>query len=321
MMERRQILMVRLGAMGDVIHCLPSAASLKLGIPRSHLTWVIESQWAPLLSGNPHIDEVIAIDRRSPAGLRRAWTSIRARRYETAVDFQGLVKSAFAASVARPGRLFGFSKRTVRETAATWFYSDAVETRAEHVIDQNLDLAVAAGAAAVFREFPLPPGRPEGQLPGGPFVLASPRAGWTGKQWPLEFYSALGERLWKERGVRLVLNGHTAITAPGTTAHVSSLDGLIDATRRAAAIVGVDSGPLHLADALGKPGVAIFGPTDPSRNGPRGCGMTVLRSPRASTTYKRNVSDACMREVGPDVVFDALKGVLERARVAAITGS
>ncbi len=321
MMERRHILMVRLGAMGDVIHCLPAAATLKQGIQHAHLTWVVEARWAPLLRGNRHIDELIAVDRRSLAGLSAVWTKIRARRYETAVDFQGLVKSAFVASIARPGRLFGFSKRIVRESAAAWFYSDAADSVAEHVIDRYLDLAVAAGAAAVFREFPLPPGRPEAELPPEPFVLASPLAGWPGKQWPLEFYSALGERLWKECGLRLVLNGNAAIAAPGTTAHVSSLDGLIHATRRASAVVGVDSGPLHLADALGKPGVAIFGPTDPSRNGPRGRAMTVLRSPHASTTYKRNVSDAYMREVQPGAVFDALKAVLERTRVPAITGS
>jgi heptosyltransferase-1 len=314
----RRILMVRLGAMGDVIHCLPAAASLKQGIGRAHLTWVIESRWAPLLRGNPHVDEVIALDRRSFGGVAAAWKQIRSRTYETAVDFQGLMKSALVASMARPGRLFGFSRRIVREKPAAWFYSDAVDSVAQRVVDQYLELAIAAGASAIFREFPLPRGHPEGELPGDPFVLASPLAGWPGKQWPLEFYGALGERLWKECGLRLVLNGASRISVPGTTSHVSSLDGLIDATRRAVAVVGVDSGPMHLASALGKPGIAIFGPTDPLRNGPCGGALRVLRSAAASTTYKRNVSDSAMREVGPDAAMEALRGVIEDARAAAM---
>jgi heptosyltransferase-1 len=159
-------------------------------------------------------------------------------------------------------------------------------------------------------EFPLPAGEPEGSLPDGRFVLASPLAGWRSKQWPLEHYAALGERLEREAGLRLVLNGPPSAElsrVPHTAPHFSSVAGLIDATRRAWAVVGVDSGPLHLAAALRKRGVAIFGPTDPARNGPYGGTLRVLRSPRAETTYKRIQSvHPSMREITPDEVFKAL---------------
>ncbi len=306
-----RILAVRLGAMGDVIQCLPAVASLKHGIPRSRLTWVIEPRWAPLLDGNPYVDRVVLMDRRSWAGVRAAWRDLRSERYDIAVDFQGLVKSALVASAARAERLFGFSRALVRERPAAWFYSVGVDSQAAHVVDRYLDLASAAGASSVVRTFPLPPGHPEGSLPSGPFVLASPLAGWAAKQWPMEYYSELGSLLEKNGGT-LVLNGPARIDAPHTFPHVSGLPGLIDATRRAVAVVGVDSGPLHLAAALGKPGVAIFGPTDPARNGPRGA-FTVLRSPSAVTSYKRDHAGTAMREVHPHLVYEALQTVLAAA--------
>jgi heptosyltransferase-1 len=138
-------------------------------------------------------------------------------------------------------------------------------------------------------------------------VLASPLAGWGAKQWPLEFYSELGRRLRQECGLTLVVNAPKRIDIPDAFAHVSGLPGLIHATRQALAVVGVDSGPLHLAAALGKPGVAIYGPTDPARNGPYDSAMTVLRSPRAVTTYERNEFDAAMRDITPAEVMEALQ--------------
>jgi heptosyltransferase-1 len=183
------------------------------------------------------------------------------------------------------------------------------------VVDRNLDLAAAAGAPLAVRSFALPSGRPEGELPEGDFVLASPLAGWGAKQWPVEHFRTLGDLLAREFHLPLVLNlpaSHVERTVdPGSCwLHFSGLPGLVHATRRAAAVVGVDSGPLHLAAALGKPGVAIFGPTDPARNGPYGGSLTMLRSPRAATTYKRRADiDGSMSEISPDQVLEALRNV------------
>ena len=177
-------------------------------------------------------------------------------------------------------------------------------------------MAVAAGAANIVRTFPLPGGMAYGELPASGFVLACPLAGWRSKQWPLEFYSRLAMRLERELELALVLNGPPGAqfaNAAGLVLHHSSVAGLIHATRRATAVIGIDSGPLHLAAALGKPGVAIFGPTDPARNGPYGESICVLRNGRAITTYKRaSTIDAAMRDIDPDCVFEALKVQLSR---------
>ncbi len=310
-MNPPRILVVRLGSMGDVIAALPAVASLKHSIPRSKITWVIDPKWSLLLQGNPYIDSVLHLDRRTFMGLRNAWRELRSSKFDFAVDFQGLVKSALVATLARPERIFGFNAEYARESAASWFYSTKVPIRSYHAVDRNLDLAAAAGASNILRTFPLPLGQREAKLPDRDFVLASPLAGWGAKQWPLEYYSKLAEKLRRECGMPLVLDAPYPLHVPGAETHVSTLAGLIYATRRATAVVGLDSGPLHLAAALGKPGVAIYGPTDPARHGPYGGTIGVLRSAEAATTYRRTSEpDASMREITADRVFEALAPII-----------
>jgi heptosyltransferase-1 len=306
-----RILVIRLGSLGDVIAALPAVASLKHSIPHSKITWVIDPKWSVLLEANPYVDSVLHLDRRTFTGLRQAWRELRASRFDFAVDFQGLVKSALVATLARSERIFGFNAAYARESAASWFYSTKVAIRSYHAVERNLDLAAAAGASNILRTFPLPPGTAESELPEGDFVLASPLAGWGAKQWPLEYYSRLGERLRRECGMPLVVDAPYPLHIQSTATHVSTLPGLIHATRRATAVVGLDSGPLHLAAALAKPGVAIYGPTEPERHGPYGGTIAVLRSPGAATTYRRTPEpDSSMREITPDQVFEALVPIL-----------
>lgn len=303
----KTILAVRLGAMGDVLHALPAVAALKNSGAR--VCWLIDPKWQPLIDGNPDVDEVIPFNRRSWPSFRDAWRRLRAAPFDCAVDFQGLVKSGLAAAAAGTPRCFGFDARELRERAAALFYTHAVATRGPHVVDRNLELARAAAPGAAAVRWLIPPGAPEGELPSGPFVLANPFAGWPAKQWPLANYAPLARRLRDELGLQLVLNHGTPIDVPADTMlHVSGLAGLIDATRRASAVVGLDSGPMHLAAALGKPGVALFGPTDPARNGPYGATFRVLRRPDAITSYKRSsLPDPGLSSITVDEVFDALK--------------
>jgi lipopolysaccharide heptosyltransferase I len=310
-MSGPRILVVRLGSMGDVVAALPAVASLKHSLPQSRITWVIEPKWGVLLDGNPYVDAVIPFERRTLAGWRNAWRELRAERFDVAVDFQGLVKSALLATVARPDRMFGFTAEFAREAPASWFYSDKVPIRGYHAVERNLSLAAAAGATNILHTFPLPAGASEGELPDGDFVLASPLAGWGAKQWPLEYYGELARALRRDFGLPLVLNAPHPLNVEGVWTHVSALPGLIYATRRAAAVIGIDSGPTHLAAAVGKPGVAIYGPTDPARHGPYGDSFTVLRSPVAETSYRRTAEpDASMRAISPDQVIQALAGKL-----------
>ena len=313
----REILVVRLGAMGDIIHTLPAVSTLHASFPSARITWMIEPRWRPLLEGNSAIDEIAEFDRAGGlSGMWRSARALRTRAFDLGIDFQGLIKSAGALRVAGPARRWG--RRHPREALARWFYtSSSAVAEAAHIVEQHLELARAAGAYNRTIAFPLPPGWPEGVLPAGRFVLASPWAGWVSKQWPLENYSALARRLGDELGLPLVMNvppepAEAIENLPGVLMHRSGLAGLIDATRRAAAVVGVDSGPLHLAAALGKPGVAIFGPTDPARNGPYGGSLAVLRQAGAETSYRRDAGHAAsMRAITPGEVFERLRGCLE----------
>ena len=306
-----RILVVRLGSMGDVIHALPAVASLKHSFPHSRLSWVIKPRWAPLLEGNPFVDEIIPFDR-SARQILETRRLLRRERFELAVDLQGLIQSALVAASARADKIVGLARTQARESFAAMFYSTAVRTTAVHRVDRYLELVAAAGASSLLHTFPLPLGKAEGTLPEGPFVLACPLAGWGSKQWPLEHFAELAGRL----NVPLVVNGPPDAAEilgriAGARVHLSGLDGLIDATRRAQAVVGVDSGPVHLAAALGKPGVAIYGPTDPATHGPYGATLQVLRSSSALTSYKRRGSDpGSMRAITPAEVVEALNGCL-----------
>ncbi len=292
--------------MGDVIHTLPAVASLKLSFPSAGISWVMRPQWMPLVEGNPGVDELIPFER-TREGIREAWRRIRSKRFDLAVDFQGLIQSALIARAARCGEVVGFGWSEAREKLASLLYTRRATTRGPHRVDSYLQLAGAAGASRIVHDFPLPPGLREGELPDGPFVLASPLAGWGSKQWPLEYYAEIA------KSVPLVVNGPPSAKAilekiEGARVHLSGIAGLIDATRRAGAVIGVDSGPMHLAAALQKHGVAIFGPTDPKSHGPYGGTLKVLRAKGAATSYKRRAEiDPSMREITPRDVLEALE--------------
>jgi heptosyltransferase-1 len=305
------ILVVRLGAMGDILHALPAVASLRKSFPGKRIYWVVARKWIELLQGNPNIDEIVPFDRKGARALAKTWRRLRAIRPEIAIDFQGLIQSAMAGRAARPETYFGLTRSLAREPLATLFYSKRIQASGPHRVEMNLQLAAAGGAARLVEESWIPPGRPEGALPAGPFLLTSPLAGWASKQWPLASYEELGKRL-RARGLGLVANvpaGRERELGQLThlRLHTSSISGLIDATRRAIGVVGVDSGPLHLAAALGKPGVALFGPTDPAQNGPYKSRMTVLRAPGAQATYKRHAHvDASMTKISAERVAEEL---------------
>jgi len=302
-----RILVVRLSSMGDVIHALPAVASLKHSFPRSHVSWVIRTRWMPLLEGNPFVDEVIPFER-TLSGVLGTRRKLRGHRLDLAIDFQGLIQSALVAAAARPDRIVGFHRSQVREKAATWFYSTCIETHAPHVVDRNLELVAGAGASNLLHTFSLPEGSPEGTLPEGKFVLTSPLAGWGSKQMASRVLPGTRRqtqrssgRKWASRCRGDSLQNSRRARAP------FGIAGLIHATRRAQAVIGVDSGPLHLAAALSKPGVAIFGPTDPLRNGPYGGTIRVLRSAGVATTYKRGEeAHDSMRAISPKDVLEAL---------------
>jgi len=289
-------------------------ATLKHSFPHSQLVWAVERKWAALIEGNPFVDEVFEVER-SLAGFLALRRRLRERHFDLAVDFQGLIKSALVAAASRAEKICGLHQSQARERLAALFYSTKVHARAAHIgrppsgggrrrrrVERSSRLSVAAWRGA-------------GHTAGRAFRVGLPHGRMALQGVALEFYSRLGRRL-KERNLALVLNGPPQSLGalkdlPDVAVHCSAVSGLIDATRRAAAVVGIDSGPLHLAAALGRPGVAIFGPTDPARNGPCGDSIRVLRSANAVTSYKRRKEiDPSMREITPDMVFEALTGVM-----------
>lgn len=336
--------------MGDVIHALPAAAHLKRTIPGLELTWVVRERWSALLTDNPGVDRVIVLpagkSRRGPfsfAALREMEAARRLlhdHRFDVAVDFQGLLRSAAVTFFSRADKVFGFPGSEIREPLAAAFYSESVPTDAAHVVDKNLDLARAVEQSLrsgwnvrtpeldTVVKFPLPPGKPEPYLPEGDYVLASPFAGWKAKEWPPEYFVELATILFRETGMPFVIDcapfqrdeaRDIVKQAPEGAGllHPSSVGGLIAATRRARAVVGVDSGPLHMAAALGRPGVAVFGQTDPARNGPYGSTFRVLRDSSAVTSYKHEQRpNPVMRAIRPSDVWELLAPMLQRNRSA-----
>ncbi len=309
-----KILIVRLGAMGDILHTIPAVERLRLSFPQAEIAWVLEPKWRPLVSGTGLVNHILPLDRRSTFSIWIAARWLRRWRPDLALDFQGLWKSAITALVSGAPNIFGYAPETLRERECGVLYTRTIEPTTTHIVLHHFELAAAAGATPQPTTHPAPKGFPEGELPADDFVLAAPYAGWKSKQWPIENYVEIGRRLWQERGLRLVLNIAPGAALPESEyliRHESGIEGLIDATRRSRAVLGLDSGPLHLAALLAKPGLALFGPTDPARNGPYGGTVHVLRQPGAPTTYKREDQiSPSMAALDVDRVWHSLTEVL-----------
>jgi len=330
--------------MGDVLHTLPAVELLCEAWPETRVTWVVEPSWAPLLERHPDFD-VLPIPlkrwtrrRLSPQswrGVRDAVRGLRDRRFDLAVVFHPLIKATALARLARPKETVGFDTANLREPLSRLLLSRQITANREHVVDKNL--ALVRELTGLRKEAPnevrLPPGDLSPDLPPGEFLLTSPLAGWRSKEWPPEYFARLAAKAWERRGIPLVLDGapndrkalqkiSDLAPADACVVHISTLAELIGASRRASAVLGVDSGPLHLADLLGKPGVALFGPTDPKRNGPRNPKMRTLRRGDAPTSYGREsrIADS-MRALTPDDVWSELADVIPPKPTLTLVGS
>ena len=336
-----RILIVRTGSLGDIVHTLPAVATLKRAFPRAELDWVVERQWAPVLARNPHLARVHQLEtrawRRTPASST-TWRSVfgalralRERRYDCALDFQGLVKSAAIARLSGAATVVGFDRGESREGASALFYTSRVRPQSDgqplHVVERNLAIAAAVGATEVVLEFPAPPAeedieRIRATTPGpGRYAVLSPSAGWDAKRWPQEAYAALASRVAQELSLPVIINcGPGEERVAGRVVELAaearprllkpSVGELMALLRDAALVVGGDTGPVHLAAAYQVPVVAIFGPTDPLRNGPFGARCRVVRSQQATTTYSRRAGREAISGVSVESVFNAITELL-----------
>jgi len=304
-------LLVRLGSLGDILHTLPSAAALRDTFPAARIDWAVEPRWVRLLSGNPDINGVISANRTSLGGLIGTLETIRATRYTCAVDFQALYKSALLAWASRAPRRIGFKSSYAREGLASLLYTDRVNPRGPHKVDHNLTLVEAVGARRGNKpRFPLSVGGQDREtvareiarasLP--EFFVLNPGGGWVSKCWPPERYGQLHSKLVSRFGWRGVVTfgpsergiAQRVLESAGQPAPIAlpvALGPLMALLERAKFVVSADTGPLHLASALGAPVVGLYGPTDPSRNGPFSRADIVVRNPQAAvTTYRREAS-------------------------------
>jgi lipopolysaccharide heptosyltransferase I len=332
-------LLVRLSSIGDVVHTLPTLAAL-----RQHgweAGWIVEPASRVLLDGNPALDQVVAAPAAKAFRWSEAWAAVRAlreQRYDVALDFQGLWKSGGWARLAGARRVVGFDRPWRKEPASARLVGEKAQLPLgrDHVIDKNLALLGPLGIEATgLREFPLPHSQgavarvDEGQreLVLRDFAILNPAGGWQSKLWPAERFGEVAKGL-RERGLRSVVTwgpGEEAladrVVASSDGAAVRSfpttLLDYVELARRARLVVAADTGPLHLACAVGTPVVALFGPTDPARNGPFAEGDEILRrTPSCAPCYRRGCTrhSGIMAEIPAAEVVQAAERRLAAAR-------
>ena len=334
-----RIAIIKLSSLGDVLHALPVARALRRAVPGAHLTWVVEAREYAILRDHPDLDSVVPVDTRlwrrlvwRPSGAREVLSKVgrlreRIRRasFDVAIDLQGLLKSGLLTAYTGAPVRIGFSAGRCRERWNALFTNRHVTppVSARHVVEQYLALLAPLGIDPGPVEFhvPVPAAAErrmeellvkEGVKPGDRLVAINPGAGRANKRWPVARFSALAERLASEAGARvlllwgpdeafmardiaLALLGHSALLAPPT-----DLGELTALLKRCRLMIANDTGPLHLAAALGTPALGLFGPTSAERNGPYGPRCRGLQSP-----------DGTMDGLEVVTVFEAARGMLE----------
>ena len=372
-----RLLVVRLSAMGDVIHTLPAAAALRQAFPHATLGWLIEERWAELLCTlrhpragrrspqRPLVDCVHSVNtaewRRAPFSFN-TWqqmaaglSQLRGIQYDAAIDFQGAVRSALLGRWSGAPIVYGSAQP--RENAASMFYTRDVllKTQGTHVVEQALALvgavvssttasasvptAIISSAIVPSAIVPTPTaeGRVEFPVDGdaenkiadftadvNDFAILNPGAGWGAKRWPVERYGQVAKELAKDGLCSLINYGPgeeelavaVETAGEGAARKIScSISELIALTRRARLFIGGDTGPMHLAAALKIPVVAIFGPTNPARNGPFGTRSIVLRSASSLTDHtRRGEPEQGLLEITAGEVVNATRKLLQNRR-------
>ena len=331
-MTGERFLIVRLGSLGDVVHAVPAAAALRQRYPQSQIDWLVEPRYVDLLSLVECVDRRIPVDLRQLSqgrfGLFSTLGELRRAHYDAVIDLQGLLKSAILARLVSARRTIGFPQGHLREPLARVFYTDAPDPgTATHVIHKNLALMRALGADSTRVLFPISIPRTAAvdqiadRFGSAGYVLINPGAAWPNKRWPPERFGAVAAQIQRDLGFRSVVlwgpgeqplasavaaaSSGTAEAAPPTT-----VPDVVGIARSARLMISGDTGPLHLAGAVGTPIVALFGPTYPERNGPWGSrDITVSRVSQCVCLYERRCrrAEACINDITVDEVTTAVR--------------
>lgn len=325
-MAEKRFAVVRLGSLGDIVHTFPAVAGLRDSFPTAPIVWLAHPRWIGLIASSNLATEIWPVDSRDLSSVRQVIRQLRDFRPDAVIDFQGLWKSAIPQFLAGNRRRIGFSSSTIREFGVPILYSERVECRTTHIADQNGELSLQAGAQRGVADVALQV-LPRDQEAAcnrlrkenlNSYIALSPGGGWRSKCWPADRFGALCQLIRKEMNLRCVVNYgpgeeglFTAIKNSSGNAEPVAWDGelgcLMAMLKNARCVVGGDTGPLHLAIALRTPAVALFGPTDPARNGPYPPNEIVLRSPSAKTSHSRvAATDSSMLELSVEDVFAAV---------------
>lgn len=349
-----RILIVRLSALGDIVHAVPVLAALRRHDPSAEIDWLVEEAYAPILALVDGLRQRVIVRAgaarsvaqgqggpgpRFEAGLSgyvQAIAFLRRQRYDVALDLQGLIKSAVWSRASGARRVVGFAREHLREPQAAWLYHEGVTPpHPAHVIDKNLALAAHLGAPVrpigmPLRVDPSPPlsAALRREIGSERYAVLNPGAGWPNKQWPGDRFAAVARRLHRSYGLPSIVTWGPAertaaeaiVAASEGSAHLSpptSIGDLAAVMRGAALVVAGDTGPLHIAAAVGAPLVGLYGPTWPERNGPWDPTDEVLsRADRCHCHHKRQcqTGERCIETIGVEDVMSAIERRLSRRK-------
>jgi len=330
-----RILIVRTSALGDVVHALPVLTALRRNLPEAKIGWVVEESMAPLLQGHPDLDELLVVRLRH---WRRSFTSENLRELraflsaldrfapDAVLDLMGNHKAGVISALTLADRRIGFARSARREPSSAIWISQPVVPRGIHAVDRMLSLLDALdlpaepadfGPEKLFRE------EPKDVAAGEPFVLLHPGAGWANKRYPPAWWGEAARRLHAAAGVptwvaaargeeELAAGVQAAGGEAVRTVPAPDLPTLAALIRRARLMLGGDSGPTHLAHALGTPVLMVMGPTDPEHSGPYGApDHALFRRLPCSFCYQRFAeTKACLLEVPPRRVAERAAEIL-----------
>ena len=333
-MEYKNILIIKMSSLGDVLHTLPFVAVLRERFPKARLTWLVHPQFGAFVPEPPLVDEVLYFDKVK-FNKMRLWdkwlyfkeirTLLRSRKFDLVIDMQGLFKSAVLAAISGCDNRIGYCE--MREGSG--FVSKAIigAHAGDHVIERYLDVARYLGCTVNEILFPMPDLQKEWEAVLGkteavkkPYAVFVPGARWETKKWPAEYFAKLAGMILRD-GKQVLLAGgpedeHLGklITelAPGVTdltgkTGLRELGALI---QHSTAYISGDTGPLFIAAAMKKPLIALYGPTRPDRTGPYGSKeATIITAPASCVgCLKKHCNNwICMKAITPEMVFDEYK--------------
>jgi heptosyltransferase-1 len=337
MPDYHHILLIKPSSLGDIVHAMPTCAAICRAYPKARLTWLVKREWAGLVERIDGVDRVWPVESTFKGWLSQV-SPLRAERFDLVVDLQGLFRSAAIGWFAGSSLHVGFENG--RE-GSPWFYSRRVliPQVEMHAVDRYLLVAKAVGAvesgAPEFR-FRIPQtdydeidrllGR-SGVTPGTNWVAMNISARWSSKRWPAASFAEVADRLQQQGCGPVVMIG-----GPDERADIAEVNGMMKTPAidlagattvgllpallsRASQLITNDSGPMHVAAAVGTPIVALFGPTSAVRTGPYGVGHRVLATelacrPCLNRTCQNPVQLECLTRISPEQVIAAVRDQL-----------